>query len=142
MSNRTHIVIHVAGSVMLQFDRFNHNEIKKTCIFITFQCQFHNFANFTFDKKLRVCLSACWDTNPPGPGTPRTRNTPWEQTPPDQTLLWEQTPRPPPPRREPTPPFGQTDACKNITIATSLRTVNIDIASVHISVTMTISPMT
>ena len=42
-----------------------------------------------------VCLSACWDTNPPGADPPRTRH----------------------------PPCGQTHTCKNITFATSLRTV-------------------
>ena len=34
-----------------------------------------------------VCLSACWDTNPPGADTPLPpgADTPLEQTPPDQT---------------------------------------------------------
>ena len=37
-----------------------------------------------------VCLSACWDTTPPGPGTPlgagtppRTRHNPWTRHPPE-----------------------------------------------------------
>ena len=34
-------------------------------------------------------------------------------------------------RWNPHPPCGQTDACKNITFATSLRTVNMDITCLH-----------
>ena len=71
-----------------------------------------------------VCLSACWDTHPPGadilleqtpPGAytplgadppeqtpPPEVDTPWEQTPPEQTPPQEQTPP------EQTPPLRQT----------------------------------
>ena len=56
-----------------------------------------------------VFLSACWDTTtPPGRHPPPS----WRQPPPDQA---------PPGSRH--PPCGQTHACKNITFATSLRTV-------------------
>ena len=100
-----------------------------------------------------VCLSACWDTNPPSrqppdqapPGSrplcsrhPRLTRHPWEQTPsPTRHSLvadlsaadtptgpgtpWEQTP----PRPDTPLPCGPTHTCKNITFATSLRTVNI-----------------
>ena len=99
---------------------------------------------------LRVCLSACWDTSPPGsrhppgPGTPQTRHSPGSRHPPrpvtrhagippamhagiahpletcckpcsDTTCkaCWDTTP----------PVDRMTDTCKNITFATSLRTV-------------------
>ena len=52
-----------------------------------------------------VCLSACWDSNPP-PGTRHPR----DQAPPQD-------------RAHPPLPRGQTGTCKNITFATSLRTV-------------------
>ena len=56
-----------------------------------------------------VCLSACWDTTPPGSRHPLRADTPWEQTPPQQTPPrsrhpWEQTPpesRHPPRSRHP-----------------------------------------
>ena len=58
--------------------------------------------------------------HPPGtrPDTPAGSRHPPEQTPPEQT---------PPPGTRPDPPCGQTDACKNITFATSLRTVKISV---------------
>ena len=58
---------------------------------------------------------------PPGPGTP-----PWEHTPPAADPLGPGSP-PPPRSRHHFPradhPCGQTGSCKNITFATSLRTV-------------------
>ena len=74
-----------------------------------------------------VCLSACLDTNPPGPD-PQDQAPPLDQTPRDQAPPWKQTPRPGiPPGQTPlgpgTPLYGKTDTCKNITFATSLRTV-------------------
>ena len=74
-----------------------------------------------------ICLSACWDTNPPPPG----------QTPPGSrhTTLGPGPPRsrysplgPDHPPQDQTPPCGQTHACENITFATSLRSVKIAFA--------------
>ena len=61
-----------------------------------------------------VCLSACWDTIPPGadpPGAdtpPQSRHPPLEQTPPGQTPPGADTPqsRHPPPEKQ-TPAYGQ-----------------------------------
>ena len=69
-----------------------------------------------------VCLSACWDTNPPGPVTPWSRphlgpGTPWDQAPPRSRTLPEQTPQT---RHPPGTRLGQTHTCKNITFTTSL----------------------
>ena len=68
-----------------------------------------------------VCLSACWDTTPPGADTPQSRHppgadTPLEQTPPradtspqEQTPPLEQTPLgADPPEQTPLPPRKQT----------------------------------
>ena len=59
-----------------------------------------------------VCLSACWDTNPPTRQTPPGADTPLGADPPDQadTPPWEQTPPPGPGRHPPDqadpPPLG------------------------------------
>ena len=54
-----------------------------------------------------VCLSACWDTTPPGPDQTIPEQTPpRDQTPPEQTPPCNQTPpgRHPPPRGADIPP--------------------------------------
>ena len=43
----------------------------------------------SFCSRGGVCLSACWDTTPPGGTPPREAHTPWEAHPPGST--------PPPP---------------------------------------------
>ena len=67
-----------------------------------------------------VCLSACWDTHPPGADTPLGADPPRADTPPEQTPPRADTPRsrhPPPPRsrhplaprsRHPVPPGVDT----------------------------------
>ena len=70
-----------------------------------------------------VCLSACWDTTP---------QDPWDQAPHQDQGVPRPSPPPdqapplgsrPPPDSLPGPSCGQTDRYKNITFATSLRTV-------------------
>ena len=63
---------------------------------------------------------------PPGPGTSREQTPPGLGTPPQSRhpLPRDQTPPEPGTPWEQAPPLcGQTDACENITFATSLRTV-------------------
>ena len=85
-----------------------------------------------------VCLSACWDTppraDPPGPGTPRckacwdtTCNACWDSTHP-QDLLQGMLGYHLQGMLEYHPPGGQTHTCKNITFATSLRTVKMHLS--------------
>ena len=48
MSNKTRIVIHVAGSVTIQFDRFNLNEIKKNMHFYHLSVPISQFRKLHF----------------------------------------------------------------------------------------------
>ena len=57
-----------------------------------------------------TCCKACWDT---------TCNACWDSTPPCCKACWDTTCK----ACWDTTPCGQTDTCKNITFATSLRTV-------------------
>ena len=67
-------------------------------------------------------------------GIPTSPPPPWDHAPlpPGPCTPWDQTLRTMHPPRADLPPCGQTDTCKNITFATSLRTVTMDIGCLFI----------